>query len=114
MRTFKNLWLGLALAVALVGLATASSASTDTLDATASGVTYEWHGDLGELSLVGTPGTHYSAYDVDGNEVGHGVFEENQVSFLAGNAGVGPDGTIIYVIVDSEIVAVTDPDWNWD
>ena len=114
MRKFKNLWLGLAVAVALVGLASTTSASMDLSQATASGVKYDWYGDAGELSLVGQTGAHWSAYDINGNIVGDGKFHADDVRFLVGNAGVGPDGTIIYVIVDNDVVAVTDPDWNWD
>ena len=114
MRTFKNLWLGLVVAVALFGLATASSADVDTSDATAAGVDYEWYGDSGELTLIGDPGTRYSAYDIDGNVVGDGLFDSSVVSFVAGNAGVGPDGAIVYVVVDDEVVAVTDPEWDWN
>ena len=114
MRNLKSLWLGLAVAVAMIGLATTTSASIDLSNATASGVDYEWWGDIGELSIVGTPGSTFAAYDVNGNAVGGGVLEAPTVSFLAGNAGIGPDGTVIYVIVDDDIVAVTDPDWDWN
>ena len=114
MRTFKNLCLGLAVAVALFGLATTSSADVDLSSATANGVVYEWLGDSGELTLAGETGTPYAAYDINGNLVGHGAIDASTVSFVAGNAGVGPDGTIIYVIVDSEVVGVTDPDWEWN
>ncbi len=114
MRNLKSLWLGLAVAVAMVGLATTTSASIDLSDATAHGVDYEWWGDIGELSIVGTPGTKFVAYDINGNAVAGGVLDAPSVSFLAGNAGVGPDGTMIYVIVDDDIVAVSDPHWEWD
>ena len=114
MRTFKNLWLGLAVAVAIVGLATASSAEIDLSGATESGVLYDWYGDAGELTVVGEPGARYAAYDVDGNVIGDGELEGSSVSFVAGNAGFGPDGTIVYVVVDDDIVAVTDPEWDWN
>lgn len=114
MKKFKNLWLGLAVAVAMVGLATASSASIDLSDASASGVHYDWWGDMGELSLVGAPGSTYAVYDIDGNAVDGGVLDAPHVSFVVGNAGVGPDGAVIYVVVNGDIVAVTDPDWEWN
>lgn len=113
MRTFKNLSLGLAVAVALFGLATTSSADMDFSKATGNGAVYKWWGNTGELTVVGQDGAPFAAYDINGNMVGHGAIDGGAVSFLAGNSGVGPDGTIIYVIVDSEIVAATDPDYDW-
>ncbi len=114
MRTFKNLWLGLAVAVAVVGLATASSAEIDTAAATASGVHYDWYGDTGELTVVGERGRRFAAYDIDGHVVGDGMLDDGIVSFVAGNAGIGPDGTIVYVVVDDDVVAVSDPEWDWN
>ncbi|MDA1194322.1 MAG: hypothetical protein O2894_03990 [Planctomycetota bacterium] len=104
----------LALAIAIAGLATASSAGIDYASATASGVSYTWHGDVGELTVVGEPGTPYAAYDANGALMGAGALREARVSFVVGSAGVGPGGVVIYVVVDGDVVAVTDPDWNWD
>ena len=114
MRTFKTMLLALGIAVVVAGLATTSAASLDLSDATASGVTYDWHGDLGVLSITGNPGTTFAAWDSSGNAIGAGILDEGSVSFLAGNAGPGSDGAVVYVIVDREIVAVTDPEWDWD
>ncbi len=114
MRTFKTTLLALGIAVVVAGLATTSAASIDLSDATASGVSYDWHGDLGVLSITGRPGTTFAAWDAAGNAIGAGTLDEGSVSFLAGNAGTGPGGAVLYVIVDNDIVAVTDPEWDWD
>ena len=37
-----------------------------------------------------------------------------RIGFIVGNSGVGPDGAIIYVVVADDVVAVTDPDWDWN
>lgn len=114
MRTFRNLWLGLAVAIALTGLAATSSAEYDFSSATRNGVIYDWNGHSGELTLASDDDAAYAVYDVDGNEVGDGIIDEGSVSFLAGDAGVGPDGTIVYLVLDNEVVAVTDPEWDWN
>ena len=49
-----------------------------------------------------------------GNPIADGVLERGEVSFVTGTSGVGPDGTIVYVFVGGEVVAVTDPEWDWD
>ncbi len=116
MRKFAALGLLLAAALfATVSMANATDgdASAPAPDSTV-GVQYEWWGDVGMLSIVGQPGSFYEVYDAMGQPIAGGTLDGAHVSFVAGNSGVGPDGTIVFVRVNDEVVAVTDPDWEWN
>ncbi len=115
MRKILALTLILGMAVLVGGYASATGGNElDPADATISGVKYDWWGSEGELSIVGAPGSHYAVFDSMGHAIAGGMLETQHVSFIAGNSGTGPDGVVVFVLVDDEVVAVTDPDWNWD
>ncbi|MDJ0522435.1 MAG: hypothetical protein QNJ90_10235 [Planctomycetota bacterium] len=114
MRKVIALTLMIGVAALAGGVAGASGvADVDTASATPSGVKYEWFGNEGELSIVGAPGSRYVVYDSLGTPVAGGELDQKLVSFVAGNSGVGPDGVIVFVVVEDDVVAVTDPDWSW-
>ena len=108
--------LGLAVAVALVltvGLAKASEPS-DGLLVEPSGVSYEWDGCMGMVTLSGMPGTPFEVFDATGLPVFAGVLEAPSASFPVPNVGCSPDGTILTVRLGDDILAITDPGWQWD
>jgi hypothetical protein len=114
MRNIKYPLAVLCMAVVIAALAGASVAGPNPADATANGVVYDWLGDWGEVTIVGDPGTRFDAFDSFGNPIAEGVLDGSDVSFVTGNSGAGPDGTIVFVLIGNDVVAVTDPNWDWD
>lgn len=107
-----SLVIGLA---ALVGdFAGANPVDPGPSDGTATGVQYDWWGSQGEMSIVGTPGSAYFVFDAMGAPVADGVLDAPATSFPAGNSGIGPDGTVVFVLVGDDVLSVTDPDWEWN
>lgn len=113
MRKILALTLVLGTAILVGGLADASGGHQPTDSAYATGVRYDWWGTEGELSLVGEPGMSFAAFDSLGNPIADGQLEAPHMSYAVGNSGPGPDGVVVFVVVGSEVVGVTDPDWSW-
>jgi hypothetical protein len=116
MRKILALALVLGLAVLVGGVAGAAGDGSGTGGAASGpiGVRYDWIGGVGEVSIIGSPGMLFQAYDSFGQPVAEGVLPDSYFSAPAGNSGVGPDGVVLYVVVGGGIVAVTDPDWEWN
>ena len=115
MRKILALTLILGTAVLMGGLADASGGHADDPTSTITkGVRYDWWGNEGELSLVAEPGATYTVFDHIGNPLAAGVMASNFESFPAGNSGVGPDGVIVFVVMEGNVYSVTDPDWEWN
>ena len=83
-------------------------------EATAAGVVYDMAGNSTMVTIVGDPGAPFVVYDATGTQVAAGALDDGTVSFMVGDAGPGPDGTILFVVVNEEVVAATDPFWEWD
>ena len=113
----KFLTLAVVLAAALTfGAATGTATTADEgLDGQADvEVTCTWDGDAAKVVVLGTPGQSYAAFDGSGTSLAAGVLETGKVRFMVGTSGVGPSGSMVFVVVDDEIVATTDPDWEWN
>ena len=84
-------------------------------DATDAGVMFDWNGDMARVAIVGADaGQTYAAYDSSGTALAGGVIDSDNVRFVIGDTGVGPDGSMVFVVVDDSIVAATDPNWEWN
>ena len=86
----------------------ADDTTVDVRDTTAAGVYFDWMGDTAKVVIVGEPGSSYAAYDSNGTPLAGGVLDRDRVRFYTGTNGTG-----IFVVVDDEIVASVDPDWEW-
>jgi hypothetical protein len=75
---------------------------------------YAPFGDVGLLTIQGAPGAHYDVFDATGLPAGQGRLDEPVVSVVVANAGPGPGGVLLWVVLDGEIVAVSDPEWDWN
>lgn len=114
MRKILALTLALGVAVLVGGIADATVGPHYGDQAAPTGVRYDWWGSQGELSVVGEPGSSFVAFDCLGNPVAAGQLDEPCVAVPAGNSGVGPNGVVIFVALEGDVVAVTDPDWEWN
>ena len=106
--------LGVAVLVGGVADATGDGTGNGNQASAPIGVRYDWAGGDGEMSIVGAPGMPFQAFDSLGQSVAAGVLSAEFVSVPVGNSGTGADGVVLHVIVGDDIVAVADPDWEWN
>ena len=110
----RNVVMAAAVMLALVGLATTSSAAYVQSNGGTS-ASYHVYGDFGELWLEGPEGAPFNVFDIAGNPVAQGVMQAGGVSMMTPHGGIAADGTALYVLLDRDILAATtDPDWQWD
>ena len=111
----KYLTLALILGTAITIGSVAGAEDTTAPDGTtAAGVVYDVVGSSGMITIVGDPGAPFAIFDATGTRIAAGSLDEGIVSFRIGDAGAGPDGTVLFVLVNEEVVAATDPNWEWD
>ena len=74
---------------------------------------YEWSGGIGELTIIGNPGTPFAAATATGDLVASGHIGGSGASFTVPNTGFGTDGAILHVGVGGDVLSLSDPDWAW-
>lgn len=78
------------------------------------GATYQSWGPEGLVTIVGPSGAPFEVFTSTGMLVAAGALYAPSVSFVASNTGPGPGGVLLFVRVNDELLAVTDPDWDWN
>lgn len=106
----------LTLAVVLAAAVTFGSATGAAVPATdsprsmtACDVEFLWDGQTACVSVVDVPGSSYAVYNEMGMPLARGVLNADRERFLVGSAGAA-----VFLVVNDEIVAGTDPDWEWN
>ena len=68
----------------------------------------------GFVTINASPGQEYTVYDWSGAFIAHGATHSPYTTQDCGPVATGPNGTAVIVAIDGEMIAVTDPDWEWN
>lgn len=105
--------LGAVIAFGSVPAADADSTPIRTSTATAD-IHVLLQGDTARVSIRSYVGSPYAVFDATGLVVAEGILDLGRIKMIVPLAGTGPNGVVLTITVNDDVVTVTDPDWEWN